>query len=416
MTLPLLLRALAIGAVLGAAASPAAAQPEPAPLRIADAVRLASQRRAEITAARARARAGEARPTIVSALEEPMLSPSLDHLPFMFDGADVSLTYEQRFPLSSVRQHRRESAVAALERLRAETGAATLDVGLEAAIAFLMAQERQRMAALLDEQLRIARDVVVAADARYAGGSGAQSDVLRAEVEVARLEAEVRRAAGDVRAAEAMLNASIGAAPESPLPPLVNLSPNALVPTWDNVRVRLGTRPELAAARADISRAAAEVEVMRDMFRPMATIRTGPSYTMAEGRGWMAMVGLSLPIWRDKLHAGVAEAQAMHDMSEAELRAMTLMIEGQAASARSELQAALEQQAAIRDNVLPRARVALDPALSGYAAGRLPLVSVIEAIQALWSVQAEAIDADVRVGLAWARLGRAVGSYEVLEP
>jgi outer membrane protein TolC len=130
----------------------------------------------------------------------------------------------------------------------------------------------------------------------------------------------------------------------------------------------------------------------------------------------MAMVGLSLPIWRSKLHAGVAEAQAMHQMSEAELRAMTRMIEGQAVAALNELQAAGEQQAAIRDNVIPRARVALDPALAGYAAGGLPLVSVIEAIQALWSVQMEYIDADVRVGLAWTRLGRAIGSYEVLEP
>lgn len=42
----------------------------------------------------------------------------------------------------------------------------------------------------------------------------------------------------------------------------------------------------------------------------------------------MAMVGLSLPIWRGKLRAGVAEAQAMRAMSEAELRAMTRMIEG----------------------------------------------------------------------------------------
>jgi hypothetical protein len=33
----------------------------------------------------------------------------------------------------------------------------------------------------------------------------------------------------------------------------------------------------------------------------MALVRTGPSYTMAEGRRWMAMFGISLPIWRDKL-------------------------------------------------------------------------------------------------------------------
>jgi cobalt-zinc-cadmium efflux system outer membrane protein len=151
---------------------------------------------------------------------------------------------------------------------------------------------------------------------------------------------------------------------------------------------------------------------MRDMFRPMATIRTGPAYTMAEGRGWMAMVGLSLPIWRAKLNAGVAEAQAMRAMSEADLRAMTRMIEGEAAVAVTQVQAAGDRQRALTSNVLPRARLAIDPAVAGYTAGQLPLVSVIEAIQALWLVQGDLIAADVELGLAWTRLGRAVGSYE----
>jgi outer membrane protein TolC len=174
----------------------------------------------------------------------------------------------------------------------------------------------------------------------------------------------------------------------------------------------LTSRPEIAAGRAEIARAEADVQVMRDMFQPMATIRTGPSYTMAEGRGWMAMVGLSLPIWRDKLRAGVAEAEAMRAMSEADLRAMTRMIEGEAAVAVSRLQAARDRQTAITTDVLPRARMAIDPAVAGYTSGQLPLVSVIEAVQALWLVQADLIAADTELGLAWARLGRAMGSYE----
>jgi outer membrane protein TolC len=133
---------------------------------------------------------------------------------------------------------------------------------------------------------------------------------------------------------------------------------------------------------------------------------------MAEGRGWMAMVGLSLPIWRGKLRAGVAEAEAMRAMSEADLRAMTRMIEGDAAAALSQLQAARDRQTAITTDVLPRARMAIDPAVAGYTSGQLPLVSVIEAVQALWLVQADLITADTELGLAWARLGRAIGSYE----
>jgi outer membrane protein TolC len=237
---------------------------------------------------------------------------------------------------------------------------------------------------------------------------------LRAEVEVARLEAFARALVSEVRGAEAMLNTSLALDAESPVPQLASLAFAQPPPSWSAIKTALTSRPELVAGRAEIARAAADVEVMRDMFRPMATIRTGPSYTMAEGRGWMAMVGISLPIWRDKLHAGVAEAQAMRAMSQADLRAMTRIIEGDAAVAIHQLQATRDRQAALATDVLPRARMAIEPAVAGYTSGQLPLVSVIEAVQALWLVEADLIAADTELGLAWARLGRAIGSYEAM--
>jgi hypothetical protein len=118
-----------------------------------------------------------------------MISPSLDHLPFMLGGADVSFTIEQQIPLSGIRRSRRTAALAGVDRLRAEANRATLDVGIEAANAFLMLQERRRTQALVAEQIGFARDVVNAANARYSSGTAPQSDVLRAEVEVARLGA-----------------------------------------------------------------------------------------------------------------------------------------------------------------------------------------------------------------------------------
>jgi cobalt-zinc-cadmium efflux system outer membrane protein len=386
----------------------------PSPLGLGDVVRLATERRDEIQAARARRRAGEARPSIVSALEDPMISPSLDHLPFMLGGADASVTFEQQIPLSGIRGHRRASARADVERLRADANRTSLEVGIDAANAYLMLQERRRTAALVEEQMAFARDVVSAANARYASGTAPQSDVLRAEVEVARLGALARALVGEVRGAEAMLNTSLALDVDMPVPPLAPVALAQPVPAWSSIKSALTSRPELAAGRAEIARAEADVQVMRDMFRPMATIRTGPSYTMAEGRGWMAMVGFSLPIWRERLHAGVAEAQAMRAMSEFDLRAMTRMVEGQAAVAVNQVQAARERQLALTRDVLPRARMAIEPAVAGYAAGQLPLVSVIEAVQALWLVQSDLIAADTQLGLAWARLGRAVGSYEAI--
>ena len=389
-------------------------QPLPSPLSLADVIRIASERRDEIQAARARIRAGEARPTIVSTLADPMISPSLDHLPFMLGGADVSITIEQQIPLSGIRRHRRDSALADLDRLRADANRTTLDVGIDAANAYLMLHERRRTAALVDEQIAFARDVVSAANARYASGTAPQVDVLRAELEVARLQGLQRSLTGEIRAAEAMVNTSLALDADFPLPPLAPFALTTPITSPSVLQAALTSRPELAAGRAEIVRAQADVQVMRDMFRPMATIRTGPAYTMAEGRGWMAMVGISLPIWRGKLRAGVAEAQAMRAMAEAELRAMTRMVEGQAAVAVNQVQAAHERQLALISDVLPRARMAIEPAVAGYASGQLPLVTVIEAIQALWLVQSDVIAADTELGLAWARLGRAVGSYEVI--
>jgi outer membrane protein, heavy metal efflux system len=384
----------------------------PSPVSLADVVRIAGERRDEIQAANARTRAGEARPAIVSALEDPMISPSIDHLPFMLGGADVSVTIEQQIPLSGIRRHRRAAALADVDRFRAEARRTVLDVGVQAANAFLMLQERRRTAALVAEQLTFARDVVTAANARYASGTAPQADVLRAEVEVARLEATARALGSEVRGAEAMLNTSLAFGADEPVPPLAPLVLREPVPAWAVIKAALTGRPELAAVQAEIARADAEVEVMRDMFRPMALIRTGPSYTMGDGKGWMAMVGLSLPIWRGKLRAGVAEAQAMRAMSAAELGAMTRMIEGDAAVAVHQVRAARDRQAALQQDVLPRARMAIEPAVAGYTSGQLPLVSVIEAVQALWLVQSDLIAADTELGLAWARLGRAVGSYE----
>ena len=326
----------------------------PSPLRLVDVVRIAGERRAEIEAARARTRAAEQRPAIVSALADPMVSPSLDHLPFMWSGADVSVTIEQQIPLSGIRGHRRASALADIDRLRAETGRAGLDVGLQAATAFLMLQERQRTQALLSEQVAFARDVVAAANARYSAGTAPQSDVLRAEVEVARLEALARALVSEVRGAESMLATSLGLDADTALPSLQPVVVAQPPPPWPTLRMALTDRPELTAVRAEIARADADVQVMRDMYRPMATIRTGPSYTMADGKGWMAMVGLSLPIWRGKLKAGVAEAQAMRAMSEADLRAMTRMFEGEAATATNQVQAWRDRQDALTTNVLPR--------------------------------------------------------------
>jgi len=340
-----------------------------------------------------------------------MVFPSLDHVPFMLDGVNWSLTVEQRFPLSGVRGNRQRAAEADAERARAEVGRARLDVELDSATAFLMLEERRQMVPILEEQRSLAKQFVDAAIGRYAAGTGPHADALRAEMEASRFDGAVRAIAADVRAAEAMLNASLGRESGATVPPLDSSPSTSLPPSAEAVRrAALGRRPELRMGKAEIARAQAEVSVMQSMYAPMAMVRTGPAYTMTDGPGWMLMVGVSVPIWRARLGAGVAEANAMVDMAQSDVRAMRTMIEGEALSSREQVLSVRERLLALRDEVVPRARQTINPTLAGYASGQLPLVSVIDAAQALWSAQSELVSAQFELGLARARLERAMGT------
>jgi outer membrane protein TolC len=149
---------------------------------------------------------------------------------------------------------------------------------------------------------------------------------------------------------------------------------------------------------------------MRSMYKPMATVRVGRASTMAEGPGAMIMIGVSVPIWRERLRAGVAEAMAMQRMADADLEAMRRMVEGEAMAARETVSAARVQTLVLENEVAPRARAATDAALAGYAAGQGTLVSVIESARALWEVQAEHVMAEAALGEAWAGLDRSMGA------
>ncbi|HEY6179263.1 MAG TPA: TolC family protein, partial [Kofleriaceae bacterium] len=161
--------------------------PLPNPLRVGDAMRIARTRRLEVIAARARARAAAERPAIVSALDDPEVFGSIDHLPFMGGGVDASFMIEQRFPLSSIRGDRRRAAEAGARRELAIADKAGLDVELEAASAFWMVAELRERTKLLEDQRALADQMAAAATARFSTSAGMQADVLRAQLEVERL-------------------------------------------------------------------------------------------------------------------------------------------------------------------------------------------------------------------------------------
>jgi outer membrane protein TolC len=359
-----------------------------------------------------------------------MISPAIDHYPFDMpeEGGEMgssgrgqrydwSVSVEQRFPLSGVRGHRKAAARADAQVARSQVHSTELEVALDVQSAFFMLLERRRMQRVLDEQLALAQQLVSVSSSRYANGVGSQADVLRAEVEVARVQASQRALAAQIRAAEAMLNVSLGRAPQEQIPELQRIvNRKQPLPALAAVERALQRRPELVAGEAEVSRAAAEMEIMRSMYKPMATVRVGRASTMAEGPGAMIMIGVSVPIWRERLRAGVAEARAMQRMADADLTAMRRMVAGEAIAARETVSAAHSQLQVLDEEVIPRARAAIDAALSGYSSGQGTLITVVESARVLWDVQAEQVMAEAALGEAWARLNRATGQLQEAAP
>lgn len=398
--------------------------------------RFAREHRFEILAARARAQAAQQRPAMVSALDDPMLSPSIDHYPdremaedaaamdsepdpmegeaaASEDGGrryDWSVTLEQRFPMSRLLTHRRHAAEADAERLQADAQRVVLDVEQDAVKAYVMLFEARQMAQLAREQEQLARQLVSAASSRYSSANGTQAEVLRAEVESARANAAIKSRDADLRAAGAMFNTSLARPVDTALPELRSPVSDALPAALGTLRdAALRQRPELQAGRAEIARAGADTAAMRSMYLPMGMVRLGRASTMAEGPGTMAMVGISLPIWTSRLRAGVAEAEAMSAMAQADVEAMRRMVEGETAAAREAVVGAREQYLALRDEIVPRADMALAPAQTAYASGQGSLTALIETAQALWMARTDLVMSQSTLALAWARLRRATG-------
>ncbi len=397
-------------------AFPSAAQAAndlPAPLRLEEAVRVARANRAEIGVARARARASAARPDIVSSLPDPMVMASIDHWPIGMARASGSLTAQQEFPLSSVLSRRRRAAEARAQRDRADTARVELDVELDAMSAYFMLLEKRRNLAVVRELEGLSRQLAAVSEAHYASGHGVQADALRADNEVSRFESERIALAAEVNSAEAMLNAALGRSALEPVPelspPRVDRAPPSVT---DAIAKALAQRPELAAMRHERAGALAEVDAMQSMYKPMALVRAGPAYDMQEGVGLMLMVGVTVPLWRSRLDAGSREANAMVGMANEELAAMRNMIQGEVASARSDVVAARVRLRALRDRIVPTAAQTVDSALASYAATQTSAVSVVESLRTLWDVRLEEVMAEARLGIAWARLDRAIGKNQ----
>jgi len=394
-----------------------AAAPLPSPLRPDDVVVWARDHRAEIAAAKAKAGALAQTPKVVSALPDPMVMASVDHLPVNLMGVDASIVVQQDFPLSGVLGKKKLSAEAGAKAATADVARVALEVEVEALVAYLMVVEAERMLVVLDEQIATAKQIVEATLARLESGAGSAAEVVRARLDVARLEGEHKAVTAELVAKKNMLNAALAREPDAAVPPTSLVLPKSDPPAVSQLAdIAIAKRPELSVMRFKAEKASADIEVMQSMYKPMAFIRTGPSYTMDAGAGVMLMLGVSVPIWREKLGAGVSEAKQMASMVEAETSAMRKMIEGEVSGARGAVVADKIRFETTRDKLVPISRQAVSLTLASYASGQVPLVSVLDALTMLRMTRMDEVGSEIRLAVAWARLGRVLGVVKVGVP
>lgn len=256
---------------------------------------------------------------------------------------------------------------------------------IAAYFAVLAAQERSKLA---DNSADLAASGAQAVSKRVAAGKVSPVDATRAQVDQANAQLEAAEARAELTTARHALAALWGdAAPRfdrvagdidviperAPLPELMS---------------RLEEAPALLAARTEVERRKALVDVERSKAAPDLTLSVGAKRDNELGRT-QAIVGLSIPLpLFDRNQGAVYEANKRADKAEDEFQTARQRVLADLQLAASQLSIARTSLQALKSTVLPAAQSAYDSASKGFEAGKFGFLDVIDAQRSLLQARA----------------------------
>lgn len=100
-------------------------------------------------------------------------------------------------------------------------------------------------------------------------------------------------------------------------------------------------------------------------------------------------VGLTLPVWRNKIRGGIDEAFAMRTNSAQLRQSEQLTIEGRLRHLLAEIDSLGQQRTHYADRILPRSEQALKIAMSEYTVNKTTFVQLTENYQELLLLQSQ---------------------------
>jgi outer membrane protein TolC len=375
---------------LWAAGGEAVPSPEPQNEPLAALVGEALANNPDLLAVQEALGAARERPAQARSLADPMLSvaytndgwsPSLGTR----DMTTLSIMGSQVLPWPGKRRLRGE--IAGLEADGIAPQVDRVKLGLTAAVkraywSLVLVQELRR---LIDEQEETWKEIEGVARARYAVGQGAQQDVLRVQVEqtrIAQLQAE-QQAETEVRRAE--LNRLLARSADSPLEVTGHL---VLLPDARSAEERLraaeAASPELRAGALAIERDRLAVSLARKDFRPDFTVQAGYMNRGGLDPMWQAGLGITLPIYRKRLASGLAEADARARESQHRLESIRLQLRYRTQERLAQLRTADTVARLYGDGIIPQGQMSVEAAIANYQAGKVPFISVLEALSTLY--------------------------------
>jgi cobalt-zinc-cadmium efflux system outer membrane protein len=162
-----------------------------------------------------------------------------------------------------------------------------------------------------------------------------------------------------------------------------------------NTRLK-GMEAEVQAADAAITQAY-KARMPDASLGLMADVKSSPTLY----RPWGTV---SIPLWRDKLAAEVAQAQANKRAGEARLSAEQIALAVTVAEKASLYRGATRKLALLQNQLLPKQRQSLEVARSGYLAGQIDFFNLTDAEQTLLRFGLDEVEARTQRELSLAEL------------
>lgn len=383
---------LAVAVVL---VQPASAMPGAAGLGrdsvLAGLLREALGSRPELAQAQATLKADQARVPQARALPDPVVSLGIQNDGFkglqigQMETSYWSIAAAQTFPWYGKRGLRARAQSLEAKQSEADLERARLAVQAEVERGYLdllLVRDQIRILGTL-EVLWIQAEGL--SRSRYETGQGAQSDVLRAQLERSRLQQQRWALVAEERRRLAVLNRSVGRPFDDPIPTAVSLGDLAdpSLPDSSGAEADIEARsPELRRARLASEQSGALLSLARKDYFPDLTLAGG---VMPRGGAfepmWQAGVSLPIPLWAaGKQSQAVREyrlrGQAAQDNAETVRRFVRQRLEER----RAMLTALLETNRLYRSGVLIQSEATVSSAMAQYKVGRVPFASVLEAL------------------------------------